>query len=178
MLFIPLNYFLYSCHVLLLYTGFVHFSDQKFKDFSRAKFWNFKDLFFICVEEFIHGNSLTVQFLLIFLNVRAWKECKGTGNHSRSHSSLPLYHMYNLRGWLFSLSFQRLKMRVRKKSRAYNDREWRAEIFMDFQGLEMYSQNSRVFKGFQDAYEPCVHEPLTTHNSWICSNKGTTLEMP
>ena len=50
--------------------GFVHFFRPKiqglFKDFG-----NFKDLFFIYVEEFTHGNSLTVQFLLIFCNVDA-----------------------------------------------------------------------------------------------------------
>ena len=53
-------------------TGFIHFFRPKiqglFKDFQGPNF-EISRTSFIYVEEFTHGNRLTVQFLLIFHNV-------------------------------------------------------------------------------------------------------------
>ena len=111
-------------HFARVRTLFQTKNSRTFQGLSRAKFWNFKDLFFIYVDEFTHRNGLTVQFFLIFRNVHAW-------NNAKALVTIHLYDMTWLADYLH-WSFQRLKMRVRKK-------------FKDFQGPGM---KSRGFQGF------------------------------
>ena len=131
---------------------------RTFQGLSRAKFGNFKDLF---------STSKNLPMEIVW----QYNSCSFSTTYMRKNNAKALVTILDptarrvCMAWLEYLIistevFQRSKMRVRKNTRT-------------FKALKMYSQNSRVLKGFQNAYETCVKGAMQTGLCCTCDVKCT-----
>ena len=148
--------------LLLLITGFVLFFRPKiqglFKDFQGPNFEISRTSFLFTSKNL--SMEIVWQYNSCSFSVTKMRENNAKAPVTILDPTARRVCNDDLNGWLFLLKLCGSE-KIQGLSRTRNEEQ---KFSRTFKALKMYSQNSRVFKGFQDAYEPCYQRK----NVWYC----------